>query len=89
MNLMMTVVVRMVGEISVWVSNSIEEKGMLTSILFRVGDDSHQMDHKVVQANILIIGKQEVMTMILITGAGEHVEQWSRLRSRKQIATIL
>ena len=61
---------------------------MLASILFRAGDNSHQADHKVVQANIWIIGKQEVMSMILITGAGEHVEQWSRLRSRKQIATI-
>ena len=57
---------------------------MLTSILF----SSHQTDHKVEQANILITGKQEVMSMILITGAGEHVEEWSRLRSRKQIATI-
>ena len=43
---------------------------------------------RLVQANILITGKQELMTMILITGAGEHVEKWSRLRSRKQIATI-
>ena len=43
---------------------------------------------RVVQANILITEIQEVMTMILITGAGEPVEKWSRLRSRKQIATI-
>ena len=57
---------------------------MLTSILF----SSHQTDHKVEQANILITGKQEVMSMIFITGAGEQVEQWRRLRSRKQIATI-
>ena len=32
--------------------------------------------------------KKELMSMMLITGAGEHVEQWRRLRSRKQIATI-
>ena len=61
---------------------------MLTSILFRVGDNSHQTDQKVVQANVFIKRKKELMSMMLITGAGEHVEQWSRLRSRKQIATI-
>ena len=61
---------------------------MLTSILFRVGDNSHQTDQKVVQANVFITGKKELMSMVLITGAGEHVEQWRRLRSRKQIATI-